>query len=77
MLSSRLGCAQSAGEALAMARTRAEQQGVYLATFVKPARPDSSVFPQRGRWLGIFFAVSVFTWALAMLFGYSVRDHLG
>ena len=63
-------------QALALARTHVEQQGVYLATFVKPALPGSSIFPRRPRWLATFFVASVFTWALVLLFGYSIRDHI-
>lgn len=67
---------QGAIEALAMARAKVEQQGVYLGTFIQPARPESSTFPRRARWLAIFFVASVFTWALALLFGSSIRDHM-
>ena len=37
---------------------------------------SSSIFPRRPRWLATFFVASVFTWALVLLFGYSIRDHI-
>ena len=63
-------------DAQSQARAFAQQQAVYLATFVQPAEPQISVFPRRYRWLFTFFLTSLGAWALLLLLGYSIKDHL-
>jgi len=60
--------------ALDSARSNAERQSLYLATFVRPTQAQQSEYPQRWLLTGMAIIFSVLIWASFTLIYYSVRD---
>ncbi len=63
-------------ESLDRARDAANQQHIYIESFVPPSLPQSSLYPRR--WLSIATAalVAFAVWAIGSLAAQSVREHL-
>ncbi|MEP4194677.1 MAG: sugar transporter [Aliishimia sp.] len=53
---------------------QAQQQSRYLATYLKPTRPQSAEFPQRLILLGMISLFAFLIWSLLTLVYYSVKD---
>jgi capsular polysaccharide transport system permease protein len=60
--------------ALAAARTNAERQQVYLATFISPTMAQRADYPQRWSLVGLTLFFSMMAWAVFILIFYSLRD---
>jgi capsular polysaccharide transport system permease protein len=60
--------------ALAAARTNAERQQVYLATFISPTMAQRADYPQRWSLVGLTLFFSMMAWAVFTLIFYSLRD---
>lgn len=60
--------------ALAAARTNAERQQVYLATFITPTMAQRADYPQRWSLVGLTLFFSIMAWAVFTLVFYSLRD---
>lgn len=58
------------------AENAANQQGVYLDAFVRPAEPQESGYPMRGRIMLETVALSLVGWFLTMLLWRGIRDHV-
>ncbi|MFC3612460.1 sugar transporter [Lutimaribacter marinistellae] len=56
------------------AQAEAQRQSRYLATYAKPALPESAQYPQRIILSALVFAVALLGWAIGVLIYYSVRD---
>lgn len=65
----------SALEGLQRARASADRQQTYLASFVKPTLPSSSVYPRRWSAIALSGIAAMLAWILLLLGVYSVRDH--
>jgi capsular polysaccharide transport system permease protein len=73
--------AVKAGYFEALARLRdaevsAEGQRVYMSTYVAPAMPQSSTYPERLNSIAMVMLVSALVWLLGVLLGKSVMDHI-
>ena len=62
--------------ALQEARNTANEQGVYLAAFVRPALPQDSIYPVRWRIMLETALVGFAAWCLLQLLYHGIRDHL-
>ena len=60
--------------ALSAARTNAERQQVYLATFVQPTLAQTAEYPKRLLLIGLTAFFALMGWAVAALVYYSLRD---
>lgn len=60
--------------ALDAARSNAERQSLYLATYIRPTLAQQSEFPQRWLLTGLTLIFSVLIWAALALIYYSLRD---
>ncbi len=56
------------------AQAEAQRQSRYLATYAKPAMPESAQYPKRLILSALCFAVALLSWAIGVLIYYSVRD---
>ena len=65
----------SALSMLEKARIDATQQQRYLATFVRPALPQDSLYPQRILNTLVVLIGATLLWSLCVLLFYAVRDH--
>jgi capsular polysaccharide transport system permease protein len=62
--------------ALQDARNAASQQSVYLAAFVRPALPQESTYPDRGRVMTETALLSFVAWCMLQLLYHGIRDHI-
>jgi capsular polysaccharide transport system permease protein len=67
---------QHALEGLDRARDNADRQHIYIASFVPPSLPESSLYPHRWRSVGVVALVAFAVWAIGALMLQSIRDHL-
>ena len=67
---------QHALEALDRARSEADRQQVYVASFVPPSLPEEALYPRRLRSFGVVALLSFAVWGIGCLVLQSVRDHL-
>jgi capsular polysaccharide transport system permease protein len=67
---------QHALEALDRARSDADRQQVYIASFVPPSLPEEAFYPRRLRSFGIVALLAFASWAIGCLVLQSIRDHL-
>jgi capsular polysaccharide transport system permease protein len=67
---------QHALQALDRARMNADQQQVYLASFVRPTLPEKALYPRRVLSLIVVFVIAFGVWGIGGLMFRSVRDHL-
>ena len=56
------------------AREQAVRQTVYLAPYIRPTLPQTSLYPQRGIQMALLALFLIFAWAISALIYYSVRD---
>ena len=56
------------------AQAEAQRQSRYLATYAKPALPETAQYPQREVLSALAFAVALLCWAIGVLVFYSLRD---
>lgn len=61
-------------KALELARSNAERQQLYLATFVRPTFAERSSYPRRVLLVALTAFFSLMTWAVLALVYYSLRD---
>jgi capsular polysaccharide transport system permease protein len=61
---------------LQLASVGADSQRLYLATYVEPATPESSTYPRRLEAIAILAMACLMIWAIGVLFGKSVMDHI-
>jgi capsular polysaccharide transport system permease protein len=54
----------------------AHQQVAFLAMFVRPQLPTTSLYPDRPRGIATVFAAAAAAWLISVLVAYAVRDHL-
>ena len=66
---------QSALQALAIARTTADREQLFLVNYVKPSMAELSVYPDKFRSIATVFAFSLAAWFLATILIASLRDH--
>jgi capsular polysaccharide transport system permease protein len=67
---------QHALEALDRARSDADRQQVYVASFVPPGLPEEALHPRRLRSFGVIALLAFALWGIGCLAVQSVRDHL-
>lgn len=67
---------QNALAALSSAQADAARQQLYLDTIVKPRLPEEPSFPRPLRDAGIVFFFLAAAWAICVVIGMSVRDHI-
>ncbi len=60
--------------ALNQARTNAERQQLYLATFIEPTTAETAVYPQRFLLIGLTSFFALMFWSVGALVYYSLRD---
>ncbi|PID36669.1 MAG: sugar transporter [Rhodobacterales bacterium] len=60
--------------ALDIARAGAARQSLYLATFIRPTRPETSEYPDRPLFIALTALILLMLWAIGALIFYSVRD---
>ncbi len=60
--------------AMDAARSNAERQSLYLATFVRPTLPQSALYPQRVLLTFLTAVFALLTWAMSAMIFYSLRD---
>jgi capsular polysaccharide transport system permease protein len=75
----RLSAEKQYTEALALrtqAYLTAQNQQSYLALFVAPTLPQTSLYPNRGRSIAAVVLAAAAAWFVGMLIAYSLRDHL-
>jgi capsular polysaccharide transport system permease protein len=63
-------------EELDRARDNADRQHIYIASFVPPGLPETSLYPRRWRSLGVVALIAFAVWVIGTLTVQSVRDHL-
>ncbi len=56
------------------ARSNADRQSLYLATFIRPTLPESAEYPERALLSGLTFGFLTLVWSLLALIYYSLRD---
>jgi len=61
---------------LRSAQALADRQQIYLATFVKPALPESSRYPNRLGSIGLVAGMALLAWIVMLLIVMGVRDHM-
>ncbi len=66
---------QSLGQ-LQQASVQADSQRLYMSTYVRPASPESSTYPERLNSILIIALVSALIWLLGALVGKSIMDHV-
>ncbi|WP_295137679.1 hypothetical protein [uncultured Reyranella sp.] len=67
------------GEAMSLrsqAYVMAQNQQSYLALFVKPTLPQTSLYPDRAKSIFVVVLAAAAAWFVGMLLVYAVRDHL-
>ncbi|RMD48709.1 MAG: sugar transporter, partial [Alphaproteobacteria bacterium] len=64
----------SALSAYESARSAAQRQTRYLATFIGPTRPETAEYPQRWLITALIGGFAFLTWVIVVLVGYSIRD---
>jgi capsular polysaccharide transport system permease protein len=67
---------QHALHGLDQARSNADRQQVYIASFVPPSLPEEALYPRRWRSLGVVALIAFALWAIGGLAVQSIRDHL-
>jgi capsular polysaccharide transport system permease protein len=67
---------QHALEGLDRARDNADRQQLYIASFVPPSLPETSLYPHRWRSPGVVTLIAFAVWAIGALAVQSIRDHL-
>lgn len=60
--------------AMEVARDEAARQSRYLATYIKPTRPESSTYPNRPIMAGLAGLLLILVWSIVVLIYYSIRD---
>jgi len=60
--------------ALDVARSNAARQSLYLATYIRPTRPQEAGYPQRFVLFGLAALFLVMAWSIMALVYYSLRD---
>lgn len=60
--------------ALAIARTRAARQQLYLATFLRPTLPQQALYPRTGLLVALTAFFALMAWSVLALVYYSLRD---
>jgi capsular polysaccharide transport system permease protein len=60
--------------ALALARTRAARQQLYIATFLRPTLPQQALYPKTGLLVALTAFFALMAWAVLALVYYSLRD---
>jgi len=63
-------------EGLDRARSEADRQQVYIASFIPPSLAEQALHPRRWRGLGVVALIAFAVWAIGSLTVQSVRDHL-
>ncbi len=63
-------------EALRSARSLADRQQVYLATFARPALAESAQYPSRPAAIALVAGFALLAWLTALLIVLGIRDHL-
>ena len=64
-----------AEDGLERARLRAEQQNIFISTFVPPAMPQDAKYPQR-LWLSLLIPIGLaIFWGIFALIGLAIDDH--
>lgn len=63
-------------EALHNARSVADRQQVYLATYVRPALPQSPQYPHRPQSIALAAGLALLAWLIGTLLVLGVRDHM-
>ena len=58
------------------ARTNADRQHVFIASFVPPRLPEEALYPRRWRTLGTVALMAFAVWGIGGLSVQSIRDHL-
>jgi capsular polysaccharide transport system permease protein len=61
---------------LEQARANAAMQHMYVATFVKPAMPQSPTYPRRTTAISLVVLASLLAWLVGLLIVDSIREHL-
>lgn len=56
------------------ARTEAQRQSRYLAPYIQPTLAERAQYPQRAMILALIAVFCVFTWAIATLIAYAIKD---
>ena len=75
----RLATEKQYTEAIALrtqAYLTAQNQQSYLALFVAPTLPQTSLYPNRTRAIAAVFLSAAAAWFIGMLIVYALRDHL-
>ncbi|WP_102505128.1 capsule biosynthesis protein [Salinivibrio kushneri] len=67
----------SALASLESARVEASRKHRYLSTFVEPTLPDEAIEPRRFRSVITVFLASLLVWAIGLLGGGIIREHVG
>jgi capsular polysaccharide transport system permease protein len=62
--------------ALRSAQALADRQQMYLATFAKPALPESSRYPDRLGSIGLVAGMALLSWIVLLLIFMGIRDHM-
>jgi capsular polysaccharide transport system permease protein len=63
-------------QSLEQARVNASIQHLYVTPFVRPARPESSTYPERVKSIATVGLVCFFLWTIGLLVTRSILDHL-
>jgi capsular polysaccharide transport system permease protein len=63
-------------QSLEQARVNASIQHLYVTPFVRPARPESSTYPERVKSIAMVGLVCFFLWTIGLLVTRSILDHL-
>lgn len=66
----------SALASMEKARVDANRQQRYLAIYSTPATPQEAIYPYRRLNIFIIFATLTLIWGIALLIGFSIRDHM-
>jgi len=67
---------QNAFAALSAAQSDAQRQQLYLDTIVRPRLPQEPSYPKPFRNISTFFLFAAGGWAILLLIGSSIRDHI-
>ena len=71
-----LAVLSSAQAALSNAQAMSDSQRLYLTTYVKPATPESSTFPDRWMDLLLIALVAAMVWLIGLLLRNSILEHV-
>lgn len=66
----------NAVQALRSSQALANRQQVYLATFARPAMPESSRYPSRLASIALVMGLSFLAWTVTLLIVLGIRDHM-